>query len=512
MGNFLIGCDVGTSGAKSVLIDDEGKVYANEYIEYPLITPRPGWAEQDPEWYWNAVADTIKVCINKSGVETSEIRGVSISALSPACIMVDKDLKPLQMAHIWMDRRGTRQAEWIKQNFGARATEKSGNPVDPYYATVKLLWEKENRKELYKKAYRVLCAANYPTMKLTGVPVLDYSNASLFGVGFDIVGRKWDYEMLEKLGLNPDIFPDCYPCDEVIGEVTAEAAERTGLKKGTPVVAGTADGPAAYVAGGAIEPGDMSLAMGTAGCMGLVHNEPMFTKDMVTVVHTSNSKTSYTTNACIVSCGALTRYFRDNFAQVEMCTQKALGLDAFELMNAQAAEVPPGSDGLITLPYFMGERTPMWDPYARGVLFGMSLAHTRGHMIRSFLEGAAYALYQNYRLIRDSGCYMKGSLVVGEGGAKSPLWRQIISDVFDIPVSFMKESKGAPVGNAINAGVGTGVFKDYSVAKKWVDFSDNHAPDPEKHKTYVKYFEVFERLYPKLKDEYIALSEVTGYK
>jgi len=154
----------------------------------------------------------------------------------------------------------------------------------------------------------------------------------------------------------------------------------------------------------------------------------------------------------------------------------------------------------------------MWDPYARGVLFGMSLAHTRGHMIRSFLEGAAYALYQNYRLIRDSGCYMKGSLVVGEGGAKSPLWRQIISDVFDIPVSFMEESKGAPVGNAINAGVGTGVFKDYSVAKKWVDFSDNHAPDPEKHKTYVKYFEVFERLYPKLKDEYIALSEVTGYK
>ena len=513
MANYLIGCDVGTSGSKSVIMREDGKVLGSAYIEYPLITKRPGWAEQNPEWYWNAIADTIQACISQSGVDPSEIRGVSISALAPACILVDKDLRPLQDAHIWMDRRGNAQAAWVKEHIGEeRATSKSKNPVDSYYASIKLLWEKENRPDLYQKTYKVLTAADYPAMKLTGRAVTDHSNASLFGVGFDLPAQKWDTELISELGLDPEKFPDTFPCDEVIGEVTAEAAQRTGLAKGTPVVAGTVDANAAYIASGAVADGDVSIAMGTAGCMGFIHEKPKFTKDMITILHPSKGKPMYSTLACIVSCGALTHYFRDNFAQMEHHTAKLLGMDAYEIMNLEAEKAPIGSDGLITLPYFMGERTPIWDPLSRGMLFGLSLAHTRGHMLRSFMEGAAFALYQNFRYIRANGLKINLPMSLGEGGAKSALWRQIIADVFDIPVAFMEDSKGAPVGNAINAGVGVGVFQDYSVSRQWVHFSNRHEPNPAAHAEYMKYFEIFERLYGKIADEYIALAEATGYR
>ena len=513
MANYLIGTDIGTGGTKSVLIDEEGRTLASAYIEYGLITKRPGWAEQDPEWYWDAVADTIHKCIADSGVNNSEIRGVSISALAPACILVDRELRPLQFSHIWMDRRGTAEAAWVHEKVGdERAAEKSGNPIDPYFATIKLLWEKNNRPELYKKTYKIQTAADYPVMKLTGRAVTDYSNASLFGVGYDIINKCWDEEVLEQLGLDPEKLPDSFPCDEVIGEVTAEAAERTGLKKGTPVVAGTVDANAAYVAGGVIEPGEMSITMGTAGCMGIIHDKPSFTKNMITIAHTANSRHMYSTLGCIVSCGALTRYFRDNFAQEEQRFAKQMGLDVYDIMNMEAAKAPIGSDGLITLPYFMGERTPIWDPVARGVLFGLSLAHGRGHVIRSFMEAAAYALYQNFLYIRASGLEMKLPMVLVEGGAKSALWRQIIADVFDVPVAFMAESKGAPVGNAINAGVGVGVFKSYDVVKDWVKFSNYEQPNSEAHAKYEQYYAIYDRLYGELKDEYQALAKATGYR
>ncbi|HIU34950.1 MAG TPA: FGGY-family carbohydrate kinase [Candidatus Pullichristensenella excrementigallinarum] len=512
MGNYLVGCDIGTSGTKSVVMREDGCILGSAYIEYPLITPRPGWAEHEPDWYWNAVADTMRDSIAQAGIDAGEIRGVSISAFSPACILVDRDLRPLQNSHIWMDRRATRQADWVREHIGEqRASEKCANPIDPYYASIKLMWERDNRPELYQKTYKILTAADYATMRLTGKAVTDYSNACLFGAGFDIVRRAWDTELIEQMGLDPEKYPDIYPCDEVIGEVTQEAAERTGLKKGTPVVAGTVDCNAAYVANGAIHSGDISIAMGTAGCIGYLHKEPRFSKNMITLIHTSDCREMYCTLGATVSCGALTRYFRDTFAQVEKHTAGMLGMDAYEIMNLEAEKVPVGSDGLIVLPYFMGERTPFWNPLARGVLFGLSLAHTRGHIYRAFIEGATYALYQNFRQMRSSGAKLNFPMILVEGGAKSALWRQIVSDVFDIPVAYMEESKGAPVGNAVLAGVGVGLYPDFSVVEDWVQFSDHHEPNPQAHEEYMKYYEIFCRLYGEVEGEYKELAKATGY-
>jgi xylulokinase len=515
MAQYLVGCDVGTGGTKAVVMDVEGAVLGTHFVEYPLITTKtssekfPGAkAEHKPQWYWNAVAETINVSIQQSGVNPKDIKGVSISALSPACILVDKNLQPLQNAHIWMDRRATAECEWLRQNIGEeRVFELSANPIDPYYATAKLMWEKNNRPELYEKTYKFQTAADYPCMKLTGKAVTDYSNASLIGIAFDIVNRKWDTDLIEEIGLDPDKFPEPHPCDEVIGEVTAEAAKHTGLAAGTPVVAGTVDCNAAWVAGGAVDSGSTQLVMGTAGVLGVVHEKPSFTKDMITIVHTAESRKMYTTLAALVSCGALIRYFRDNYGQLEMAVESMTGKDAYVMLNEEAKNVPPGSNGLIVLPYFMGERTPIWDTHARGVAFGLSLAHGRGHFIRALMEGAGYGLLHNFELMRKSGVEMNLPMVLSEGGANSPMWRQIIADILNVECDFAVSSKGAPVGNAVCAGVGVGIYKNYDMVKDWVTLGEHSIPNKENNRLYQKLYRVYRDLYPALKDYFVQVAE-----
>jgi xylulokinase len=515
MAGFLVGCDVGTGGTKAIVMAIDGTVVGSHYIEYPLITRKnsddrfPGAkAEHDPESYWNAVAETIRLSIRNAKVDPKDIKGVSISALSPACILVDRDLRPLQNAHIWMDRRATAECNWLRQNLGEeRVFQVSANPIDPYYATTKFMWEKNNRPELYKRTYKVQTAADYPCLKLTGKAVTDYSNASLFGIVFDIVKRKWDEELIEEIGMDPAKFPDPYPCDEVVGEVTREAAEQTGLAPGTPVVAGTVDATAAWVAAGAIDSGATQLVMGTAGVMGVVHEEPTFTKGMISIVHTADSRRKYTTVAALVSCGALIRYFRDQFGQLERATESISGISAYDIISREAASAPPGSEGLIILPYFMGERTPIWDTHARGVMFGLNLNHGRGHLVRALMEGAGYALLHNFQMMRESGVRMTLPIVLSEGGAHNPLWRQILADILNVECVLAESSKGAPVGNAVAAGVGVGVYKDYDVVKQWVKLGPKSVPNPEIHERYMRLYAIFRDLYPAVKEQYVRLAE-----
>jgi len=509
MGKYLVGCDVGTSATKSVVMDDSGNILGKKTIGYPTLTNSLGWAEHDPEVYWSTVADTICESIKEARIDAADIQGVCVSAHSPACILVDDKLNPLQLSHFWMDRRGTAETTYINEKIGEdRVFQVSGNICDPYYATVKLLWEKNNRKDLYNKAYKFQTAADYPRMKLTGKAATDYSNASLIGVAFDIVNKKWDTAMLEEIGLDPDKFPDLYACDEFVGEVTSEAAERCGLRAGTPVFAGTVDCNAAWVAGGALEDGDMSLVMGSAGVLGVVHEEPKFTKNLITIVHASESRKTYTTLAAICGCGSSLRYYKEKFAAIEGVVADQMGMNTYDYLCERAAKIPVGSDGLITVPYFMGERTPIWNPIARGMLFGMSFNHTRDHMLRSFLEGAALALKHNFELIKESKIKMKLPIVLGEGGAQSPLWRQIICDCLQIPGAYMSDSMGAPVGDAIIAGVGCGMFKDYSIVKDWISVSDVTTPIPQNEEIYNDLYKIFRNLYEEVRGNYEALGNI----
>ena len=516
---YLAGCDVGTGGTKAVIIDLEGNVLGDHFIEYPLITTKESWekytgakAEHSPMMYWESVATCFKESIKKAKVDPKYIGGVSISALSPACILVDKNLRPLANGHIWMDRRATEQCKWLKDNIGdERVFNLSANPIDPYYAMAKLMWERDNRPELYKKTYKLQTAADFPAMMLTGVAVTDYSNASLIGIAFDIRKRKGDEKLVKDIGLDLGKLPEPMPCDKIIGEVTQKAAKETGLAKGTPVVAGTVDCNAAWVAGGAIDNADASLVLGTAGVLGIVHEEDKFTKNMITIIHTADSKRKYTTLAALVAGGASMRYFRDVFASLETKEQKGKGKDAYIRLNEYAEKSQVGAQGIVYLPYLSGERTPIWDTSARGIFFGFGMEHNKGDFIRGMMEGVAYGLYHNFELMKRSGIKIKLPLILSEGGAKSKLWRQIISDVLNIPCAWRRESKGAPVGNAIAAGVGVGIFKDYSIAKKWAGETkkeDTTIPNLKNNQVYMKYYDIYRELYDNNKDLFQRLADI----
>lgn len=509
MGKFLIGCDIGTSGAKAVIADEEGKVYGSCYVEYPLYSPRTGWFEHDPEDYWRVFKKNMQEILRQSKVKPSEVAGISVSACSPCCILVDRKGNPLKRSPIWMDRRAVDECEFIRNIYDDDEIFRvSANPLDPHSGAVKLLWEKNHNPDIYKETYKMLNPANFITMKLTGKFVTDYSNASLTGIVFDIVKRKWRTDMLERLEMDPDKLARLAPCHEVVGEVTKEAAAECGLCPGTLVAAGTVDCNAAWLGNGSVQPGDASFVMGTAGALGVVHREPRFTQSLTTIIHTADSENLYTTLAGTSTCGGLLRYLRDTFTQKENKWAKEEGKDIYDIFSEEAEVVAPGSDGLIVLPYLSGERTPLWNPNARGMVFGLSFSHTRGHWVRAMMEGGVYAVYHCLRIMQENHLEIKSPILVSEGGSKSALWRQIASDIMNVELSYMKEAKGAPMGNVINAGVASGVFKSFDVAKDFIHVEQIHYPDLERHAVYEKYYALYRKLYEDIKENYDILSRI----
>ena len=509
MGKFLIGCDIGTSGAKAVIADEEGKIYGSYYVEYPLYSPKNGWFEHNPEDYWKVFCKNMQQILQQSGADPAQVAGVSVSACSPCCVLVDRKGRPLKNSPIWMDRRAVEECEFIRNIYDDDEIFKvCANPLDPHSGAVKLLWEKNHNPELYREAYKMLNPANFIVMKLTGNAVTDYSNASLTGIVFDIVERKWRTDMAERLGIDADKLAKLVPCHEIAGEVTREAALECGLHPGTPVAAGTVDCNAGWLGNGSTRPGDASFVMGTAGALGVVHEKPWFTKSLTTIIHTADSEHLYTTLAGTSTCGGLLRYLRDTFTEKENEWARREGKDIYDIFSEEAAEVPAGSEGLMVLPYFSGERTPLWNPNARGLVFGLSFSHTRGHWVRAMMEGGVYAVYHCLKIMQENHLEIKTPILVSEGGSKSALWRQIASDIMNVELSYMKAAKGAPMGNVINAGVASGIFKSYDIAKEFIHAEQIHYPDARQHAAYEKYFELYLKLYEDIKTDYDILAEI----
>ncbi len=509
MAKYLVGCDIGTSGAKAVIADEEGRIYGSYYVEYPLHSPRAGWFEHNPNDYWEVFKKNMQSILSQSQVDPREIVGVSVSACSPCCILVDREGNPLKNSPIWMDRRAQEECNFVRNCYDDDEIFKvSANPLDPHSGAIKLLWEKNNNPELYRKTYKMLNPANFITMKLTGEFVTDYSNASLIGIFFDIVKREWRTDMIERLGMDADKLTRLVPCHEVAGEVTKRASEECGLCPGTLVMAGSVDCNAAWLGNGATQPGDASLVMGTAGALGVVHREPKFTRSLTTIIHTADSESLYTTLAGTSSCGGLLRYLRDTFTERETEAWKREGKDIYDVFSEEAALIPAGAEGLIVLPYLSGERTPLWNPNARGMVFGLSFSHRRGHWVRAMMEGAIYAIYHCLKIMQENHLPISNPILVSEGGAKSELWRQIASDILNVDLDYMREAKGAPMGNVINAGVGAGVFGSFDVAKDFIKVDNTHHPEPRQHAIYEEYYTIYRKLYEDIKSNYDILSRM----
>lgn len=509
MSSYLVGIDYGTGGGKACIIDERGKVLAYAFREYPIIIQKPGWSEHDPQRYWQVACETIRECLHKSKVNPRDIKGVAVSSALPNLVMVDERGEPINLAYNLMDRRAQEEVRFLKANLGAeRMFALTGNPVDDHPMLVNLLWEKNHRPESFRKIRYALTADGFVTMKLTGRPTVNVGSAAFYGVAWDIRNHRFDTDMLREIGLSPDIFPAVFSCEEIVGEVTAEASQATGLAAGTPVCAGAVDFCVSCVASGVIAEGDIQMNLGTCGNFGIVHKSTNFLPQMLVCPHAVDSRTTYVTIPTTTTGGQLLRYARDAFSQLEVEVERLTGVSAYDLLNLEAEKVPPGSEALIALPYFMGERTPLWDPNARGVLFGLSLSHTKGHIVRALMESVAYALYHNFELIREAGWKVNLPIVFNEGGARSRLWRQIITDVFGIRTVFLKNRTGAPYGGAILAGVAGGIFPDFQIAKELAEYVDPLEPSPHNHALYGEYYRLYRKLYEHLKEDFQELARL----
>ncbi len=507
MENYLIGLDYGTGGAKATIIDTHGKELAYAFEEYPILTPHPGWSEHDPLNYWQAACRMIRKILKDSGVSPENVKGIAVSSALPSLVMVDRNANPVHNAYNLMDKRAVKQVQWLKDNIGEKKIfEISKNRLDDHPVITNLMWEKENRPEDYGRIYKALSIDGYINLKLTGKYTAHYSGAAFYGVAFDLLKKDFNQDILDKIGIDRDLFPELYRCEDVIGYVTKKAARETGLAENTPVAAGQVDCNAGWIGAGMIEEGQIQMNLGTCGNFGILTTDTHFPDTMINFNYTSGSGDTYIIVPTTTTGGQLIRYMRDNFYMREKAEEETTGTDTYDLINREAEKVPPGSEGLIVLPFLMGERTPIWDVYARGVVFGLSLHHTRGHVVRAMMESVAYALYDSFRILKESGKKIEPPIILNEGGARSRLWREIITDVFNVPTAMVKRRTGAPFGDAILAGVATGIFRDFSVAAEWAEYVEHMEPNPENHKNYMEYFNLYKKIYMHLKDDFLELA------
>ncbi|MCG0276534.1 MAG: FGGY-family carbohydrate kinase [Thermosediminibacteraceae bacterium] len=506
MEKLLLGFDVGTSGSKGVIITCDGEVVASASAEHGVDVPQPAWAEQDPEAiYWGDFKLIVAKMLSQARIDPKRIAGIGVSGLTPDVAPIDRDGNVVRPCIIYMDRRATAECEWVRENIGEeKVFEISGNAIDPYFAGYKILWYARNERQNYERTWKMLNSHAYIIFKLTGEAVVDYGVAGLTAPLFDIRKMKWSEEMCDVCGIDINKLPDPYPAHQVIGQVTEKAAAETGLAPGTPVVAGGGvDASCSAFSVGMIEPGTSACMYGTTHCWQIALDKPQFDPRFINFPHVYPG--TYVSLAGMGTTGAIIRWFRDEFGIIEKSVESNLGLSAYKILDLEAAKIPPGSDGLIVLPYFMGERTPIWDPFARGVIFGLSLYHTRAHIYRAIMEGIGYGLRHHAEIARELGIMPK-RIVAVDGGASSSLFRQIVTDIMDVPQDYTAKIAGAPVTDAFLAGVGVGIYKDFNEIKKWIILTEKNEPNPEATAIYMKLYDVYRRLYEKTAEEmhYIA--------
>ncbi len=502
---YFIGIDIGTSGTKTVLFNEKGDTIASSLYEYPLYQPHVGWAEQNPEDWWNATVWTIKDVISKSKVKASEIKGLGLSGQMHGLVMLDKDYNVLRPSIIWCDQRTAKECEEITNIVGKdRLIEITANPALTGFTASKVMWVKNNEPQIFEKAYKILLPKDFIRFRLTGEFATEVSDAS--GMQFlNIKERKWSDEVLEKLGIDKGLLAKVYESPEVTGKITKKIAEMTGLSEGTIVVGGAGDQAAGAVGNGIVKKGVVSSTIGTSGVVFAYMDKPYI--DKLGRVHTFCHAVPGAWHVMGVTQGAglSLRWFRDNFCNSEKEVASFTGKDPYEIMTEIASKVKPGCDGLIYLPYMMGERTPHLDPYARAVFFGLSAKHTKADMLRAVLEGVAFSLKDCMEIIKEMGIEVKEVRASG-GGGKSPLWRQIQSDMFETEVYTVKSQEGPALGVALLAMVGTGLYKSVEEAcENTIVTTTKILPIEENIKVYRKLYPIYQNLYKDLKEEYRKL-------
>lgn len=507
---YLIGIDIGTSGAKCVAVDRAGRVAARAVYNYPLETPRPGWAEQDPSWWLEAGYAAIRSVLKAPGIRAEDIAGLAFSGQMHGLVPLDKVRRVIRKAILWCDQRTQQQCDEIERAAGGRDAliGMTNNVMLTGYTGGKILWLREKEPANFAAMAVFLCPKDYLRYCLTGEILMDVSEASGTGL-FDTKNRVWCWELIDRLGLDRSLFPPTVESTEPAGAITEKAAKMTGLLPGTPCFAGGGDAVVQSFGSGLIREGTVGTVIGTAGNVSMGFERYIENPEGKLQVFCGVTSGAYTSFGSTQTAGGALRWFRDQLARDVIKQAEKEGRNAFDLMNDLARQSPPGANGIVFAPYLSGERCPYPDPNARGVLYGLSLNTTRADMVRAVMEGIVFSLKQIVDIYRSFA--RVESTVASGGGAASDVFLQMQADIFELPVRTMSAAaEGGAYGAALIAGLGLGWYRTPEEAVAVLRAEKQFLPDEAGAAASRRAYELYYRLYPTLKELYrfgAALSE-----
>ncbi|MFN8725201.1 MAG: FGGY-family carbohydrate kinase [Rhodospirillales bacterium] len=507
--NFVIGVDIGTQSTKALICDANGKVAAQASVAYQPETPLPFWAEQDARVWFDAVVGAIAEAVAKLRAANKtftpdQLKSVCISGLyGGAGIPVDADMRPLYPCLIWMDRRAETQVDWVRKNVDLdRLRDITGNHVDSYYGFTKILWIRDNKPEVWAQTCHFLPPNAWIIYELTGELAVDHSSAGNIGGVYDLKARAWSEELLAELGIPRSMMPDrLVASSDVVGGLKANIAARLGLAAGTPIVAGGVDAAVATFAAGATRRGRHVAMIGTSMCWGFIAPAVDTRGGLISMPHVFDGARDTYVFGGAATAGASVAWFVEQLAP-----QLASAGETYAALEAVARELSPCADGLIFLPYLMGERSPVWDGRASGAFVGLTLAHGRAHLYRAVLEGVSFALRHNIDALPDAT--LDHELIIVGGAAKSQLWLQIIADMTGRPILTISEEVEAAMGAALLAALGVGLASREQALKGWVTLREAARPRLEATQSYDRAFAIYKALYPALRGAMHGLHDV----
>jgi xylulokinase len=500
---YLLGIDVGTSGTKTVICDEKGKVLATGMAEHPIYSPRPGWSEQDPGDWWKSTVRATREVKKKAKVKEKEIKGIGLSGQMHGSVFLGDGVKALRPALLWNDQRTAVECEEIERAAGGREglIEMVANPALTGFTAPKILWVRKNEPRVYEKTKHILLPKDFIRLRMTGEYATEVSDAS-GTLLLDVVNRKWSDRLMGLLGIDKALMPEVFESPKITGYLTVSAAEELGLAAGTAVVGGAGDQAAGAVGNGITSTGIVSATLGTSGVVFAHSDEP--TRDPKGRVHTMCHAVpgKWCVFGCMLSAGGSFQWFRNNLAEAEVALAKKKKVDPYGLLIEEATKAPAGCEGLQFLPYLTGERCPYPDPLARGGWIGVTARTTRGMLIRSLLEGVTYGMKDALSIMQEMGIPVSQVRASG-GGARSDFWLQLQADIYRQPIVSTSAAEGPAYGVAILAGVGTGVWSSVEgAAKVCVKCVRRRKSNKKLEAVYGRGYGVYGKLYGDLRERF----------
>ena len=501
MKRYILAHDLGTTGNKATLFDAEGTLVASAFSAYETSHPYPTWAEQDPADWWRAVVETTRRLLGSGGIAAEEVAVVSFSGMMMGCLPVDAAGTPLRRCIIWADQRAVDQAAQLAEAVGPETVYAiTGHRISPTYSGAKIMWVRDHEPEVFARTHKFLHVKDYIAHRMTGAFVTDRSDAGGMNL-YHLEEGVWSARILDAIGLDHRLLPEVHDSTDVIGTITSEAAAELGLVAGTPVVIGGGDGASAAVGAGAVVEGPAYNYIGSSSWISFASRRPILDPRQRIFNWAHMVPGMFLPCGTMQAAGGSYQWLRRQVCWYESREAERSRSDPYDLMNQRAAESPPGANNLIFLPYLEGERSPHWNPRARGGFIGLSVTHTRADMIRAVLEGISMNLRTILQSFLDAGARIDEVTLIG-GGAKGGLWRQILADVYGRPVLRPRLlDEATSLGAAVAGGVGVGLFRDFSIVDELIEIVDRHTPAPEAQAAY-------ERLYPIFLAAYEALVPV----